>query len=98
VFEAAVGGGAENVEDAGDRWVVLTEKVALDQVKQAIIAAGLTVSGFGLSQLPKNRKTVEGRDAEVCMNLVESLEDHDDVQKVYADFELSEAEIQRLSQ
>jgi transcriptional/translational regulatory protein YebC/TACO1 len=34
----------------------------------------------------------------VCMNLVESLEDHDDVQKVYADFELSEAEIQRLSQ
>jgi YebC/PmpR family DNA-binding regulatory protein len=98
VFEAAVGGGAENVEDAGDRWVVLTEKVALDQVKQAIIAAGLTVSGFGLSQLPKNRKTVEGRDAEVCMNLVDSLEDHDDVQKVYADFELSEAEIQRLSQ
>jgi YebC/PmpR family DNA-binding regulatory protein len=98
LFEAAVGGGAENVEDVGDRWMVTTEKVALEEVKQAIIKAGLAVSSFGLSQLPKNKKTVEGRDAEVCMNLVEALEDHDDVQKVYADFELSEAEIQRLSQ
>jgi YebC/PmpR family DNA-binding regulatory protein len=98
LFEAAVGAGAEDVEDAGDRWMVSTEKTSLEVVRQAVVAAGMQVGSFELSKLPKNKKTVEGREAELCMNLVESLEDHEDVQKVYSDFELSEAELQRLSQ
>ena len=98
LFEAAVGAGAENVEDVGDRWMVTTEKTSLEEVRVAIGKAGLKVVSAELSKLPKNKKNVEGREAEVCMNLVEQLDDHDDVQKVYADFELSEAELQRLSQ
>ncbi|MET0386769.1 MAG: YebC/PmpR family DNA-binding transcriptional regulator [Polyangiales bacterium] len=98
LFEAAVGAGAENVEDVGDRWMVTTERVALEEVRQGIAKAGINGGAGQLAQLPKNKKTVEGRDAEVLINLVEALEDHDDVQKVYSDFELSEAEIQRLSQ
>lgn len=98
LFEAAVGAGAEDVGDAGDRWMVSTEKTALEAVRQAVVAAGMQVSSAELSKLPKNKKTVEGREAELLMNLVEALEDHDDVQKVYSDFELSEAELQRLSQ
>lgn len=98
LFEAAVGAGAEDVEDAGDRWMVSTEKTALEVVRQAVIAAGMQVGSAVLSKLPKNKKTIEGREAELCMNLVEALEDHEDVQKVYSDFELSEAELQRLSQ
>ena len=98
LFEAAVGAGAENVEDAGDRWMVTTEKTSLEEVRQGIAAAGIQGAVAELSQLPKNKKTVEGREAEVLMNLTEALEDHDDVQKVYSDFELSEAELQRLSQ
>lgn len=98
LFEVAVGAGAENVEDVGDRWMITTEKTSLEEVRQAIVAAGINGATGGLSQLPKNKKVVEGRDAEVLMNLVESLEDHDDVQNVYSDFELSEAELQRLSQ
>jgi YebC/PmpR family DNA-binding regulatory protein len=98
LFEAAVGAGAENVEDVGDRWMVTTEKSTLEEVRQAIGKAGLTVGSYELSKLAKNKKTVEGREAEVLINLVEALEDHEDVQKVYSDFELSEAELQRLSQ
>ncbi|HKU38019.1 MAG TPA: YebC/PmpR family DNA-binding transcriptional regulator [Polyangiales bacterium] len=98
VFEAAVGAGADNVEDAGDRWMVSTEKSALEVVRQAVAGAGMQVSSAQLAKLPKVKKTVEGREAELLMNLVEALEDHDDVQKVYSDFELSEAELQRLSQ
>ena len=98
LFEVAVGAGAENVEDTGEGWLVSSEKAALDLVKQAITAAGLEVRSAALARVPKIKKTVEGRDAEHLMNLVESLEDHDDVQKVYSDFELSEAELQRLSQ
>ena len=98
LFEAAVGGGAENVEDVGDRWMVTTEKTSLEEVRVAITKAGLAVGSTELSKLPKNKKSVEGRDAEVCINLVDALDDHEDVQKVYSDFELSEAELQRLSQ
>jgi YebC/PmpR family DNA-binding regulatory protein len=98
LFEVAVGAGAENVEDVGERWMVTTEKTSLEEVRQALGGAGIKGATGELSQLPKNKKVVEGRDAEVLMNLVESLEDHDDVQKVYSDFELSEAELQRLSQ
>jgi transcriptional/translational regulatory protein YebC/TACO1 len=98
LFEVAVGAGAENVEDIGDRWMITTEKTALDVVRSAVIAAGIPVSAAELAQLPKTKKTVEGRDAEVLMNLVEALEDHDDVQKVWSDFELSEAELARMSQ
>jgi transcriptional/translational regulatory protein YebC/TACO1 len=58
----------------------------------------MQVSSAQLAKLPKIKKTVEGRDAQQLMGLVEALEDHEDVQKVYSDFELSEAELQRLSQ
>jgi len=98
LFEAAVGAGADNVEDSGDRWMVTTERASLEEVRQGIAAAGIQGATASLGQLPKNKKTVEGREAEVLINLVEALEDHDDVQKVYSDFELSEAELQRLSQ
>jgi len=98
LFEAAVGAGAENVEDAGEQWMVTTEKTNLEEVRQAIVQSGIKDVSGELAQLPKNKKVVEGRDAEVLMNLVEALEDHDDVQKVYADFELSEEELQRLNQ
>jgi YebC/PmpR family DNA-binding regulatory protein len=98
LFELAVGAGAENVEDVGDRWLVTTERTAFDAVRSAITAAGINGVTGELSKLPKNRKVVEGREAEVLMNLTEALDDHDDVQKVYSDFELSEAELQRLSQ
>ncbi len=98
LFEAAAGAGAEDVSDAGDRWMVSTEKASLEEVRQAVAAAGMQVSSCELAKLPKNKKTVEGREAELLMNLVEALEDHEDVQKVYSDFELSEAELQRLSQ
>jgi YebC/PmpR family DNA-binding regulatory protein len=98
LFELAVGAGADNVEDVGDRWMITTERTALEEVRQAIVGAGINGATGSLSKLPKNKKVVEGREAEVLMNLVESLEDHDDVQKVYSDFELSEAELQRLSE
>lgn len=98
LFEIAVGAGAENVEDVGDRWMITTERSSLEEVRQAVTGAGINGATGQLSKLPKNKKVVEGREAEVLMNLVEALEDHDDVQKVYSDFELSEAELQRLSQ
>jgi YebC/PmpR family DNA-binding regulatory protein len=98
VFEAAVGAGADDVEDAGETWLVKTEKAALETVRAALETAKLQVKSAGLAMVPKTKKVVSGRDAEVLVNLAEALDDHDDVQKVYYDFELSEEALAQLSQ
>lgn len=98
LFEVAVGAGADDVQDLGDTWMVTTERTALDDVRTAIEGAGIEVQSAEFVQLPKNAKAIEGRDAEVALGLVDVLEDHDDVQQVFTDFELSEDELARLSQ
>jgi len=97
VFEVAAGAGADDVEDIGESWLVKTEKTELEAVRSALTGANIEVATAELAKLPKNKKVVSGRDAEVLINLVESLEDHDDVQKVWSDFELSEEALAGLS-
>jgi len=97
LFDVAVGAGAEEVEQIGQSWVITTPKEQLDEIRGALDGAEIEVSSADLEMLPKNRKTVEGRDAENLMNLVDELEDHDDVQKVFTDFDIAEQELERLS-
>ncbi|MDD9937113.1 MAG: YebC/PmpR family DNA-binding transcriptional regulator [Myxococcales bacterium] len=97
IFDAAVGAGAEDVQDLGEAWLVRTEKEDLDAVSKALQEGGMETTSVELAKLPKTIKEVGGRDAEVLVNLVEALEDHDDVQKVSSDFELSEDALAALS-
>jgi YebC/PmpR family DNA-binding regulatory protein len=97
VFDVAAGAGADDLEDIGESWLVKTAKADLDSVRNALAGANIEVATAELAKLPKNKKVVGGRDAEVLINLVEALEDHDDVQKVFADFELSEEALASLS-
>ena len=96
VFEVAAGAGAEDMEDLGESWLVKTEKTALDAVRGALEGAKIEVASSEHAKLPKNKKMVSGRDAEVLMNLVDALEEHDDVQKVFYDFDLSEEALASL--
>ena len=90
LFEVAVGAGAEDVQNDGELWQISTPVEALEEVRSALVSAKISVSNAELVKVPKTTKTLAGRDAEVGMNLVEALEDHDDVQKVYVDFEPSD--------
>ena len=90
LFEVAVGAGAEDVQSDGERWHITTPVEALEAVREALVSAKITVNGAELVKVPKTPKALSGRDAEVGMSLVEALEDHDDVQKVYVDFEPSD--------
>ncbi len=98
IFEAAAGAGADDIEDLDESWLITTEKADLDAVQKALVSAGIEVAAAELAKLPKNKKVVSGRDAEVLINLVEALEDHDDVQKVYSDFDLSDEAVASLEQ
>ena len=90
LFEVAVGAGAENMELVGDQWLVTTARNDLDTVRDAIDSSGIAIGEAALEYIPNNPKVVEGPEAEKLVQLYEALEDHDDIQSVFADFELSE--------
>jgi YebC/PmpR family DNA-binding regulatory protein len=96
LFEVAVGAGAENLELVGDQWVVTTARNDLDAVSKAINDSGVTVTEAALAYLPNNPKVVDGSDAKKLVRLFEALDDYDDIQNVFADFELSEQALAEL--
>jgi transcriptional/translational regulatory protein YebC/TACO1 len=69
---------------------VVTPPADLDAVVKALEGASVAIKGNSLGYVLKNKKAVAGREAEVCLNLAEALDDHDDVQNVYADFDISD--------
>src|SRR5437588_775013 len=83
------GAGAEDYADQGEVWTVTTPPEALQVVLDALEGAKIAVKESQLAFIPKTKKPVAGRDAEVLINLAEVLDDHDDVQNVYADFDIS---------
>ena len=97
LMEIAVGAGAEDYTDAGEEWHVTTPVESLVAVQNALDQAKIEVKKASLAYLPKNKKILSGRDAEVALNLAEALDDHDDVQNVFSDFELSEEELAKLN-
>ncbi|MCC6897436.1 MAG: YebC/PmpR family DNA-binding transcriptional regulator [Polyangiaceae bacterium] len=97
LMEAAVEAGADDYLDEGDVWMVYTPKEQLYEVVAALEKAGLPLGESKIAYVPKNKKEVSGRDAEVCLNLVDALDEHDDVQSVFSDFDVSDAELARIS-
>ncbi|HEX4334610.1 MAG TPA: YebC/PmpR family DNA-binding transcriptional regulator [Polyangiaceae bacterium] len=97
LMEIAVGAGAEDYSEDGEVWTIYTPHEALDRVTQALEGAKITTKSSKLAYVPKNKKEVRGRDAEVCLNLADTLDEHDDVANVYADFDVPEDELQRIA-
>jgi transcriptional/translational regulatory protein YebC/TACO1 len=96
MMEVAVGAGAEDYELAGDEWSVTTPPDQLNTVVDALDKGKIAAKGSSIAYVPKNKKPVSGRDAEVALNLVDALDDHDDVQNVYADFDISDEDLAKL--
>ena len=67
-----------------------------EAVKKALDGSGITCSQASLSWIPKNMLEVQGNEAEQIIRLLEALEDMDDVQKVFSNFDIPEKELQKL--
>jgi YebC/PmpR family DNA-binding regulatory protein len=93
LMDVAIGAGADDYRDEGDVWAVYTPSTELDTVTAAFEAAKLPIQESKIAYVPKNKKAVTGRDAEVCLNMAEALDDQDDVQNVFSDFDVSEEEL-----
>jgi YebC/PmpR family DNA-binding regulatory protein len=97
IMETALEAGAEDYRDEGDVWAVYTPPNDVDKVSAALEAKKIPIQSAKAAFVPKNKKNVIERDAEVCLNLVEALDDHDDVQNVYSDFDLSDEELSKIA-
>ena len=97
LMELAVGAGADDYAPEGDQWQVTTSTDKLQSVLEALEKAKIAVASSSIAYMPKTKKALTGRDAEVALNLAEALDDHDDVQNVFSDFDISDEEIARIA-
>jgi YebC/PmpR family DNA-binding regulatory protein len=90
---AALDAGAEDLRREDDVYVVTTVPNDLHAVRSALEAKKLKIDEAEIAMLPKNTVKVEGKDAESVLKLIEALEDLDDVQKVWANFDIDVADM-----
>ncbi|MGV3708649.1 MAG: YebC/PmpR family DNA-binding transcriptional regulator [Gemmatimonas sp.] len=95
LMEAALEAGADDVANEGEVFVISTEPANLHAVKEGLQKQGYNVADAELAWVPKNNVRVEGENAQALMKLLDALEELDDVQKVDANFEMDDAELEQ---
>jgi YebC/PmpR family DNA-binding regulatory protein len=96
LMEAALDAGAEDVVREDDLFTVSTSPNDFHTVQEALKAKGVQIGEAELAMLPKNTVKVEGKEAESLFKLLETIEDLDDVQKVWANFDVDVADLSRV--
>ena len=97
MLEAALEAGAEDFRrEDEETYVVTTDPASFHAVKQALEEKGIVASEAELAMVPKTTVTVSGPDVESLLKLIESIEDLDDVQKVWANFDIDDADLATL--
>ena len=86
--------GAEDLRDDGSSWEVTTPPEAMEKVRDALVAAGIKPASATVAMVPQNYVKLSGAQAQQMLRLMEALEEHDDVQQVYANFDIDEKELQ----
>ena len=97
LLEAALEAGADDVREGGDQWVVVTAPGALEAVKAALDGRGFRPAHAEVTLEPSTTVPLAGADAEAMLKLAEALEDLDDIQAVYANFDIPDDVMQRLA-
>jgi YebC/PmpR family DNA-binding regulatory protein len=96
IFEIALEAGAEDVKDEEDVYEVITDPADFIPVREAMAAAELQWETAETTMIPQNQVMLEGKPAETMLKLMDALEDNDDVQNVYANFDISEDELAKI--
>jgi YebC/PmpR family DNA-binding regulatory protein len=89
--------GAEDMRDDGSQWEVITPPEAFHEVVDRLKAANVAPASAEVSMVPQSNVKLTGKTAQQMLRLMEELEDHEDVQRVHANFEIEEAELHALA-
>ena len=94
LMSAVLDAGADDLQDDDDNWEVLSSPEAFPAVNEAVKQLGVEPATAQVSMIPQNYVKLEGRPAQQMVKLMEALEEHDDVQHVWSNFDISEKEIE----
>jgi YebC/PmpR family DNA-binding regulatory protein len=98
LMEKALEAGASDFMVSGDTFEIYTEFTDFDAVRTTLEKAGVKFATAEISMIPQTTVKLDGKQAEHMIKLVEELEDNDDVQKVFANFDIDEAVLLKLSE
>ena len=90
VMEIALNAGAEDMQPDADSYEIITSPEEFDAVLEAVKKAGIEPLSAEISMIPQNYIKLEGKDAQQMLKLYEVLDDHEDVQNVYANFDIDD--------
>jgi YebC/PmpR family DNA-binding regulatory protein len=94
---AALDAGAEDIEDQGDTWQITTAPSDLHAVRTALDEAGIAVTSADLTMLPSSTIALgDASSAKSVLRVIDALEEHDDVQNVYANFDIPDDVLQSV--
>ncbi|HRH45972.1 MAG TPA: YebC/PmpR family DNA-binding transcriptional regulator [Pyrinomonadaceae bacterium] len=91
LFELALEAGADDMQDDGDVFEIYTSPENFDVVHEALQKAGIELQSAEISMIPQNYIKLEGDDAKKMLKLYDALDDNDDVQHLYANFDIDES-------
>lgn len=96
LFEAAIEAGADDVADEDEQFEVTTDPSAFIEVREALEKAGFKSESAEITMIPQTMVALDGKNAENMLKLMDRLEDNDDVQNVYANFDISTEEMEKM--
>jgi len=89
--------GGEDLNDEGDTWEIITDPGAYEAVAQAVRDAGIETVMSEITMVATTYTKLEGAPAAQCIRLLEALEDHDDVQNVYSNFDMDAKQLEEVA-
>jgi YebC/PmpR family DNA-binding regulatory protein len=94
---AVIDAGPDDIRREGDNWEVVSPPERHDAIIAALASAGIETVSAEIAMIPQNLVKLEGKQAEQMLRLAEMLEEQDDVQNVYSNFDIDEDELERLT-
>ena len=97
LMEIALEAGADDIQESEDLWEVYTDTAELNTVQAALEDKGIATIEVKLGQFPQTTVELGGKKAEQMMRLIDALEDSDDIQNVFSNFDLDEETLKAMS-
>ena len=94
LMSAVLEAGADDLQDDGDNWEVLSAPDAFQAVRDAVKQLGIEPATAEVSMIPQNHVKLEGKPAQQMLRLMEALDEQDDVQHIWSNFDIEEKEIE----
>ena len=94
LLNAALDAGADDMNDDGSAWEIVCSPESFEAVRDAVKALGIEIASAEVAMIPQNYVKLQGKEAQQMLKLFEAVDDHDDVQHVWANFDIEEKEIE----